>query len=188
MEERELINKCLKFNRDAQHELFKRFSGKFLGVLVRYTNDKAEAEDVLQEGFIKLFGNLHKYQYTGSFEGWAKRIMVNCALDYIRQKKEFILSLDDVTDQTNVPEDEVSYEQLKGVPTEVVLEMINQLPIGYKAIFSMKAIDGFSHKEIAEKLGISTGITKPSYFKARNKLKVLLEKYYARGIEYTVVS
>jgi len=188
MEDRELINKCLKCNGKAQHELFKRFSGKFLGVLVRYTKDKAEAKDVLQEGFIKLFGNLHKYNNAGSFDGWARRIMVNCALDHIKHKKDFILSFSEVSDQTNVPEDEISYERLKGIPTEAVLRLIQQLPPAYKAVFCMKAVDGFSHQEIAEKLGVCEGTSKSNYFKARNKLKILLKDYYERGIEHRIIS
>ena len=182
MEERELINECLKFNSSAQKKLYERYSRKLFAISIRYTKNRTEAEDILQESFVKIFKKLHMYQFSGSFDGWIKRIVINCALDHFRQKKEFLLSLSEIKEQEYAIDEEESCNHLREIPAEKLFEMINQLPIGFKAIFSMKAIDGFTHKEIAEKLGISDGTSKSSYSKARNKLKILLEQYYAREI------
>jgi RNA polymerase sigma-70 factor (ECF subfamily) len=183
MEEKELIQQCLKNNRKAQYELFKKFAGKFLGVLVRYIGNKSEAEDVLQEGFIKLFKNIHSFNFSGSFEGWARKIMVNCALDYMRKKKEFVLSFSEVSDSSLIysqsdqgENDDCKY--LKEISTDDLLIMINKLTPGFRVVFNMYVVEGYSHKEISEELGIAVGTSKSNYFRAKEKLRVMLNDYF----------
>jgi len=188
MEERQLINECLKNKREAQHELYRRFSGKFLAVLVRYTKNKEEAEDVLHDGFIKIFANLHKYNYAGSFEGWARRIVVNCVLDYIRSKKEFSFSSCDLECKDIEQVDDDNYEYLRGIPSEIVFKTIGELPIGYRTIFNMRVLDGFTCREAALKLNISEGYVKSSYSRGRARIQKKLKEYYEGRVEHTVIS
>ncbi|MFA5574735.1 MAG: RNA polymerase sigma factor [Brumimicrobium sp.] len=177
MDDKNLVKECQAENATAQRELFDRFSSKMLGVTIRYMKDQSRAEDVLQEGFIKVFKNIHRFENKGSLEGWIRRIMVNTALDHIRKykKEKYNIELDGTTFKVSVNSKAESILQ-----TEVLLELVQQLPEGYRVIFNMFAIEGYSHKEIAEKLEISESTSKSQYLRARKALREALEKY---GIE-----
>jgi len=182
MEEKELIHLCLKNNRKAQQELFEMFYGKFLTLVTRYVGDKDESKDVLQDGFIKIFNNLKKFKFEGSFCGWARRIMINTALDYVRKKKEFAFSLYEASECEQVflqEEKDVFIDQnlFKDIPVDTFINLIGKLSPGYRVVFNMRVIEEYTHKEISQKLGITEGTSKSNYFKAKYKFKELLNNY-----------
>lgn len=176
-----LISGCLKNNRRAQEELFKLYYGKMLGVCMRYISDRDSAEDVLQDGFIKIFDKLKAFNYEGSFEGWMRRIIANTAIDSIRKsKKNPILTDNDEdfkigADNTLIEKEEMGFVGLKA---EIAMQAINSLSPAYKAVFNLYVLEEYTHKEIAEILGISEGTSKSNLWKAKlNLQKVLKEKF-----------
>ncbi|TNE56135.1 MAG: sigma-70 family RNA polymerase sigma factor [Bacteroidetes bacterium] len=173
MDERVLVKECLKGSSIAQKELFDKFAPKMMFVCLRYMGEQTEAEDVLQEAFIKVFRSLPKYQFEGSFEGWIRRIVVNSCLDAIRKNKQFMNdhSLESVEYKLSTSEGAI--DQLYA---EDLLKLIKQMPPGYQAVFNLFAIEGYSHKEIAELLGISEETSKSQYYRARAYMKNCLEK------------
>lgn len=177
MDDSILVKKCLEGDQKAQRALFDRFASKMLGVCMRYTKNTEHAEDVLQEGFVKIFTKLDYYKGDGSLEGWVRRIMVNTALDQIRKniKYQDDKSMDDVDYKL-----ELNAHILEGLQERDLLKVISELPDGYKVVFNMFAIEGYSHKEIAEHLNISENTSKSQYSRARAYLKNKLEEL---GIE-----
>mmetsp|Transcript_29924 Transcript_29924/g.39789 ORF Transcript_29924/g.39789 Transcript_29924/m.39789 type:complete len:179 (-) Transcript_29924:1108-1644(-) len=177
MEESALVKKCIKGDTRAQRALFEKFAPKMLGVCMRYAKNTEQAEDVLQDGFVKVFTKLSKYSGNGSLEGWIRRIIVNTALDEIRRNVKF---------QNNVNVDDVDYKLelnshiVEGLAADDLMSIINGLPDGYRIVFNMFAIEGYSHKEIAMQLNISENTSKSQYSRARAYLKVKLEE---AGIE-----
>lgn len=171
MTDEELVKGCVDNKAIAQKSLYERFSRKMYGVCLRYTDDKDEAQDILQNGFIKVFENIETFKATGSLEGWIRRIMVNTALNHYRQDKASRLKVD---------LDSVDYmlEGTDGVEGQLdakeLLKVIQTLPAGFRAVFNMFAIEGYSHKEIAEQLNISEGTSKSQYSRARAYLQKLL--------------
>jgi RNA polymerase sigma-70 factor (ECF subfamily) len=173
MTDEELIKKCTCGDLLAQKTFYEKFAGKMFGVCLRYMNGDDEAQDVLQDGFIKVFDNLDRYQKKGSLEGWVRRIIVNTALDQIRKNKKFV---------DNVDADSVSYMLedkvyiVEELEAEDLLKIINRLPVGYRVVFNLFAIEGYSHKEIAEKLDITESTSKSQYSRARKILRTVLLK------------
>lgn len=152
-----------------------------LSVCMRYTTDRDSAEEVLQEGFIKIFDKLEAFNYKGSFEGWMRRIMSNTAIDSIRKSKKNPMLTDNDEDFKLGAEDPMvigeEFDAL-GMKAEMALEAINQLSPAYKAVFNLYVLEDYSHKEIAEILGISEGTSKSNLSKAKvNLQKVLREKF-----------
>jgi len=172
MEDVSLVLECVNGNAKAQRELFEKFSRKMHTVCLRYTNSVEEAEDILQEGFIKTFSKLHLFNKEGSLEGWIRRIMVNTAIDAIRKNTKYVkdVSLDLVDYQLGI--NDYVLEKLK---EKDLLLLINSMPNGYKVVFNMFAIEGYGHKEIAEILGISESTSKSQYMRAKSYLKERLE-------------
>lgn len=138
---------------------------------MRYAKSVDEAEDILQDGFIKVFANIHKYQPFGSFEGWVSRIFVNTAIEYYRQRKKFLLA--DI--EMENAEFTVSESVLDSMAAEEILKLMSKMPDGYRMVFNMYAIEGYSHKEIAEELNISVGTSKSQYSRSRAYLQNLIE-------------
>lgn len=169
MSEEEMLKGCLANKEKAQQYLFNRYSAKMMGVCLRYANRYDEAQDILQEGFVKVFKKIQMYSGSGSLEGWIRRIMVNTALDFLRSTKN---------EKKNVSVDEVEYklevdESIStSLQTRDLLALIQTLPKGYKTVFNLYAIEGYSHKEIAEQLGVSENTSKSQYSRAR----VLIQK------------
>ena len=156
-----------------QQMLYERFSSKMYGVCLRYAGNENDANDILQEGFIKVFKNLQKFRSEGSFEGWVRRIFVNTAIEHYRKR----VKLYNVTEaQENTVED-TSLDALDNLATKDILRVINELSPGYKAVFNMHVIEGYSHKEIADILGITEGTSKSQLARAKGVLKKLLENY-----------
>ncbi len=170
------IESCRNGDRTAQFQLFKKLSPPMLGVCFRYCNSEEEANDVMQEGFIKVFTNLNSYRGDGSFEGWVKRIMINTALNNYYKNKKTVnhRNIDDIR-ETDIIDDDYEVPKSRFTQSEM-LEAINQLPEGYKMIFNLYAIEEYKHREIAEMLDISVNTSKSQLSKARNYLKRLLNK------------
>ena len=173
MTEQELIRACKKGDRQAQELLYRRYSPRLYGVCLRYASSKEEAEDFLQEGFIKIYRNLYKYKPTGSFSAWLYRLMVNVALEKIRQnqKRKNQISIDQLVNDPEVSEDIFS-----GFGARTIIKMVQQLPEGYRVVFNLYVIEGYSHKEIASLLDITESTSKSQLSRAKATLRKLLEK------------
>lgn len=166
-----LIESCLKNDRAAQKQLYTLYSKKMYGVCLRYAGNIEEAQDILQEGFIKVFSHLDSYKGSGSFEGWIRRIMVNTALEKLREKV-ILFTLTDLENSLS----EIQDERISAPCSEEdMLKLIQELPPRYRMVFNLFAIEGYTHKEIAEMMGINEGTSKSNLARARmilqNKLK-----------------
>lgn len=170
--DKELIEACLIGNPIAQKVLYDTYSSVLFGICIRYSKKEEEAQDILQDSFIKIFTKLDTYQYTGSFEGWLKRIVTNTSIEYYRKKIN--------TEQV----DEIGFNPYLAVDSDKVLEveellkMIQELPEGYRIVFNMYAIDGYTHGEIATKLNISEGTSKSQLSRARAYLQRKLKEKF----------
>lgn len=170
--ESDLIQGCINGDRQMQKLLYERFSPKMYAVCLRYSGNSEDARDLLQEGFIKIFKNLSKYRGDGSFEGWIRRIFVNTSIEHFRRK----VYLQDVTEkQENTLEDK-AWNVLDSLAEKDILNMIHELSPGYKTVFNMHVIEGYSHKEIADKLGINEGTSKSQLARAKSVLKKMVDK------------
>lgn len=169
----ELIRLCIRKNAKAQKLLYDTYHSSLLGICLRYGTSRAEAEDILQLGMITIFKNIASYSSNGSFEGWMKRIMVNVAIDNFRKNKKYYHH-HDINEVNSTP-----YFVLpppNHLEVKEILKTIQQLPAGYRMVFNLYAIEGYSHKEIAKKLDISENTSKTQLHKARKSLrKKLLE-------------
>lgn len=171
LNENELIDGCRKGNRASQKALYDRFCKKMMVVCLRYSKSSPEAEDILQEGFVKVFQGLEGFRQDAKLETWMTRIMVNTALNHHR-KKLYLYPMVDVDDM-DLPQTEVS---LSGIHFTQLLEMIQALPQGCQVVFNLFAIEGYGHKEISEMLGISEGTSKSQFARARSLLQSRLLK------------
>lgn len=177
-DERELIERCIKEDRKAQHLLFTKYSSKMLGVCYRYANNMQEAEDMLQEGFIKVFDNISKFRFEAGLTTWITRIMINTALNFL-QKHNKIAWNNELEPVENMLE--YSSDQLHAYDTRLVMDCIQQLSPGYKMVLNLYAIEGFSHKEIAEQLNIKEATSRSQYAKAKMQL---MQALVNKGIEF----
>ena len=169
--EAELVEGCLNGNRTTQRLLFERFAGQMMSVCRRYTRDRMEAEDMLQDGFVKVFTKLDQYHFQGSFEGWVRKIMVNTALrTYQRQRFDM-----EHTGFESLPEHPVDPDALSKLAEEELLAIIAKLPDGYRVIFNLVAIEGYSHAEVAQALGIQESTSRSQLTKARRWLVEQME-------------
>ena len=185
MENREkltaIIEGCLRNERRSQEQLFRHFYGKMLTVCMRYVADRDTAQEVLQEGFIKVFEKLGAFDYKGSFEGWVRRIITNTAIDSIRRGKKDPFRTDNENDFKLGAEDPIIEQEeldLSNMKAEMAMQGIQQLSPAYRTVFSLYVLEEYSHKEIAESLGISEGTSKSNLAKAKMNLqKILSEKF-----------
>lgn len=169
--ETDLIQGCINGDRQMQQLLYNKFSAKMYGVCLRYAGNEHDADDILQEGFIKIFKNLAKFRNEGSFEGWIRRIFVNTAIEHYRKK----VKLYNVTEaQENTIED-TELDALDSLAVKDIIKIVHELSPGYKAVFNMHVIEGYSHKEIAEIMGITEGTSKSQLARAKSVLKKLIE-------------
>jgi len=168
----ELVEGCRRKDAKAQKNLFERYSGKLYALCCRYIKEKMEAEDVLITAFTKILDRIDQYKGEGSFEGWMKRVVVNESLTYLRRNKNMYLEMD-----IEAADREPDFVKLESqMQAEDLMKMIEGLPSGYRIVFNLYAIDGYSHKEIAEQLGISENTSKSQLSRARVALqKSLLE-------------
>jgi RNA polymerase sigma-70 factor (ECF subfamily) len=170
--ERELINGCLRENKKCQQELFKRYSGKMMAICMRYGRHRMEAEDLLQDAFIKVFDNLSKFKYKGSLEGWIRRIVINTALKAYG-KKSFQNEQIGIEVHHDSP---VDPSVLSSLNEAALLQLVSRLPDGYRIVFNLYAIEGYSHKEIADLLGIQESTSRSQLVKARKMLQTQIEQ------------
>ena len=173
MDEESLIAGCIKGNQMAQKALFDSFSPKFFALCLRYMKSSDDAEDVLQEGMVKIFTKLPEYKGKGSFEGWMRRIIVNTCLDQIRKNQKLKL---DVSIDKEEYKLSMNANILENMSANELIEEIKKMPPGYRVVFNMFAIEGYSHQEIAEKLGVKESTSKSQYLRARAYLKERIEK------------
>jgi len=170
----ELIQQCKQENLQAQSKIYQLFAGKLFALSLKYSRNKSDAEDVLQDSFITIFKKIHQFKNKGSFEGWLKRIVVNTALLKYREKSPLQL----VTDTQNIEyKEEVVLELDNTISIDFLLELIQQLPDRYRLVFNLYVLDNYSHKEIAEMLGISEGTSKSNLSRARMILKQKIESH-----------
>lgn len=167
-----LIAGCIDNNPLAQRELYNRYSPKMLGVCYRFAHSREDAEDMLQEGFIKVFSQMHTFQNKGAFEGWIRRIIVHTCINVLKRNKKFNEALDieqalEAQSRENIP----SIMQAKQV-----VECIRQLPTGYRTVLNLYAIEGYSHKEIGDMLDIGESTSRSQYTRAKAMLEQLLIK------------
>jgi RNA polymerase sigma factor (sigma-70 family) len=175
LSDEQLVKKCLEKDPLAQKQLFDSFSRKMMGVCLRYTKDAEEAQDVLQIGFVKVFEKLHLFNNEGSLEGWIRKVLVNSALDQIRKNKKF----DDNVDLSKVDFQMASENEnvLEHLSANDLLKIIQEMPTGFRTVFNLYAIEGYTHQEIADQLNISINTSKSQYSRARVYLqKIILEE------------
>lgn len=175
-----MVSGCLKGEAIAQRALYQTFSRKMMSVCMRYAGDREQAQDMLQDGFVKVFQKLGHFRGEGPLGGWIARTMVNTALDHLRRNKPFEHSLDLTEAEHLHAEDE---QVLSNMGTEEILALIQALPPGYRTVFNLFVIEGIPHKEIGEMLGISENTSKSQFMKARAYLRRSLPKetYEAHG-------
>ena len=156
---KKIIKGCIAGDRRDQELLYRRHAAKLYAVCLQYSGNDEEARDILQEGFIKIFGNLDNYKFEGSFEGWMHRITVNTALERFRSRHN-LYRVDDI-DTIQEPETEPDNQDYAGLEANDLIEIIRELPPKYRMVFNLYAIEGYSHKEIGEMLRISEGTGAP---------------------------
>ena len=179
LNEQELIEGCRKGKSSFQKALYDRYSRKMMVVCLRYSKTTAEAEDILQEGFVKVFQGIQNFRQESKLETWITRIMVNTALNQQR-KKLYLFPMVDV-EELDLPQNEVS---VSGIHFAQLLEMIQSLPQGCQIVFNLFAIEGYNHKEIASMLGISEGTSKSQYARARTLMQSKLMKESSYYLKY----
>lgn len=173
-----IVGACLRGERKSQEAFFKQFYGKMLAVSYRYISDKDAAQDVLQDGFIKVFDKLGGFDFSGSLEGWIRRIIVNTAIDAIRKSKKNPFLSDQDTDFKQEAVDEMVENEkleLSTLKAEVAMEAISNLSPAYRTVFNLYVLEDFSHKEISEMLGINEGTSKSNLSKAKMNLQRILK-------------
>jgi RNA polymerase sigma factor (sigma-70 family) len=162
MTEEQLVSGCIKAEPAAQEQLYKRFSRKMFGVCLRYTSSREEAEDLLQEAFVTVFGKLSSFKNEGSLEGWIRRIVVNTVLQSFRKQRIALVETEELP--------EAAAPEGMSMETKELLMLIQSLPTGYRTVFNLYAIEGYTHLEIANMLGINENTSKSQYSRARAQL------------------
>ena len=176
MELNDLIKGCQQKERRSQHEIYNMLKGKMFAVCMRYAKNQPEAEDILQDGFIKVFTKIDQFKFEGSFEGWVRRIMVNTALENYRRNSRMFT----VTDIEEALDHSGTEETISRISAQDLTNDIQDLPTGYKTVFNLYAIEGYNHKEIGELLGINENTSKSQYSRARTTIQKMIAK---QGIE-----
>lgn len=173
MTEEAILRGCLDNDSVAQKELYRRYSPKMLGVCYRFSNTREDAEDMLQEGFIKVFSQIHTFRHQGAFEGWVRRIVVHTCINHLKKNKKFNDSLD-IAHAGGLSTHEDAIPSL--VQAKELVECIRLLPIGYRTVLNLYALEGFAHKEIASILDIEESTSRSQYTRARQMLEEILIK------------
>ena len=180
-----IIEGCLREDRKYQVRLYERYYGKMMGVCMRYATDRDEADELVQQGFIKLFNNLSRYEFKGSFDGWIRRMFVNTAIDHIRRKKRnpLLLGEDAHLDLFNKEVEQDQFDKIEELDPNLVMQAIQKLTPAYQAVFNLYIIEDYSHKEIAEMLEVSVGTSKSNLSKAKQNLRKYLQEAYNQTYE-----
>jgi len=165
--DRHFLTACIQGDVQRQKELYEVFAPTMFGICLRYASDYHQAEDILQEGFIKVFTHLDRFRHEGSFEGWLKRVFINTAIEHYRRSLKFN-QLEDLTQVVQTVEEPTAHEELQ---VDDLLQLIQELAPGYRTVFNLYAIEGYSHKEIGKLLNISVGTSKSQLARARLALQ-----------------
>ncbi|GGC12315.1 RNA polymerase sigma factor [Dyadobacter sediminis] len=171
--EAQLVKALRKDDPKAQRQVYDKYSARMLGLCFRYISDDMAAEDVMVEGFLKVFGKIDQFSGEGSFEGWIRRIMVNEALGYLRRQKRI---LEDTLSEeaVNIPDYASADQHLEA---EELLKLIEELPVGYRTVFNLYAIEGYAHIEIAQMLGVTESTSKSQLHRARAMLQKMVSDW-----------
>ena len=172
LSEDDIINGCLNKDRKMQEMLYHRFSSKMYTVCLRYCKDAEDAQDLLQDGFVKIFRNLDRYRGEGSFEGWIRRIFINTSIEHFRKS----LRNFSVSEVQEISIEDPSWNALDNLAEKDIIKMIQNLSPGYRQVFNMYVIEGYSHKDISDILGISEGTSKSQLARAKAILKKMVEE------------
>jgi RNA polymerase sigma factor (sigma-70 family) len=166
----QLMDGCMRSDRISQEALYKKYASTMFGICLRYAVDTPQAEDMLQEGFVKVFLHIHQFRREGSFEGWMKRIFVNTAIEWLRRNSQ----MNQMLDVETTPLNRVQPDDFHQLAAKDLLSLIQTLAPGYRTVFNLYAIEGYSHREIGELLGISEGTSKSQFARARYILEKLV--------------
>ncbi len=173
LSETELVQGCLDQNPRAQRQLYERYAGKMLAVVRRYIRDRDDADDVLAQGFVKVFQYLHQYEGRGALAGWVRRVMVHEALKFLRKRNALTVSIDDADGQGGMVANRLgtAANAESDLAAADLWRLLEKLPTGYRTVFNLYAVEGFTHPQIAELMHISEGTSKSQLFKARAVLQ-----------------
>lgn len=173
MSDGDLIRGCLSGDNRMQEQLYNRFAPKMYAVCLRYSNNADDAQDLLQEGFIKIFKNLDRFRAEGSFEGWVRRVFVNTSIEHYRRK----VNLTSTSEREETLIEDSSFNALDKLAEKDIIKLVQDLSPGYRAVFNMYAIEGYSHKEIGGILGISEGTSKSQLARAKGILQKKVNEF-----------
>jgi RNA polymerase sigma-70 factor (ECF subfamily) len=185
MTELQMLEGCKLNNISAQEVLYNKYNAKMLGVCYRYASNRADAEDMLQEGFIRIFTQLHQYRNEGSLEGWIRKVIVHTCINILKKNKKFSEYLD-ITHAENMEARQASVYSM--MQTKHIIECIRMLPLGYKTVLNLYAIEGYSHKEIASILEIEEGTSRSQYARAKIMLEnilIIFKLFYFIYVRFT---
>ena len=182
MENQKLIAACKKLDTNAQRELYETYAPRLMGLCMRYCKDRDAAQDMLHDGFLKVFTQIKKYSGRGSFEGWMRRVFVNTILEQFRKEKNKYLLISDMEEA----QEEVMDENLErlfddSITEETLLSMIQELPPGYRTVFSLYVFEDMTHRQIAKQLGIKENASRSQYSRAKSFLKNKINEYIANN-------
>lgn len=181
-QETKIIEGCISGKRKAQNELYSLYSSRFYGICLRYAGNRAEAQDILQEGFIKIFSKIATFNKQGSFEGWMKRTIINTALNYLRDhaRERLFVSMNDEVE--SIPDDNPENDAMEPLPAEEMLKLVQELPEGYRMVFNLYVFEDHTHKQIAELLEISENTSKTQLMRARLHLQKQIAGFSAKTV------
>ena len=171
--ETDLIQGCIAGDRRMQEELYKKFSSKMFAVCLRYAGNSDDAQDILQDGFVKIYKNLSRFRSEGSFEGWVRRIFVNTAIEHLR-RKTYLKPIAEKEENTLPYKETTALDKLG---EKDIMNLISQLSPGYRTVFNMYVVEGYTHKEVGDILGISEGTSKSQLARARTLLQEMVIKF-----------
>jgi len=181
--DQQLIKLCARRDRKAQQELYDKYSGLLLGVCLRYAADRAEAEDILQDSFLKIFFNIEDYTGSGSFTGWLRKVTVNTAITNYHKNLKYRYHVD-IEEFVSMETGTTSFEE-DFFNSEELIRVLNELPAGFRMVFNLYAVEGYKHKEIGEMLGIDVNTSKSQYSRAKAALRSKLETLGKLRTSYT---
>lgn len=171
---REILIGCQKQNRESQKLLYKEFYSYGMSICLRYVDNRDEASEVLNDGFMKIFNNVKKFDLTKPLQPWLRKIVVNTAINFYHQKQRMIQAEEIESAKHSVENENI----LSGISYQEIIAMLRKLPPSYRTVFNLYAIEGYKHEEIAEMLGISVGTSKSNLFKAKDLLKKILNNFF----------
>ncbi len=171
--EQHIIKGCIKGDKKSQYALYEMFRRDVMGICMRYSRDRSEAEDMMQEGFIKVYSDLYQYRPIGPLGGWIRRVVVNSCLRYIRKRKRLVFNEFSGMQTELMPTNE---DVVSDLGAQDLMKLVQQLPDGYRLVFNLYVVEGYSHQEIAEQLGISVNTSKSQLSRAKANLRKTIEK------------